>query len=197
MMEDRKLEGYTGNLNKNCVTIAEALKPAGYATAMFGMWNLGRGRDGPETATGQGFDRYISTKTLGFDKDAYRDGDRYLTDAFTDEMIEFIDASKDQPFFIYFAPHATHHPYDPKPELLERYRSKPKDGPMSAEYAATIEALDTNLGRLMDELERRGIADDTLFIFTADNGGMDTDEMFRRACSVTGEWSFLEPASCL
>ena len=42
---------------------------------------------------------------------------------------------------------------------------------MSAEYAATIEALDTNLGRLMDELERRGIADDTLFIFTADNGG--------------------------
>ena len=153
------------------ITIAEALKPAGYATAMFGMWNLGRGRSGPETPTGQGFDHYVSTKTLGFDKDAYRDGDRYLTDAFTDEMIEFINASKDQPFFIYFAPHATHHPYDPKPKLLEKYQGKANDGPMSAEYAATVEALDANIGRLVDHLKNKGLAKHTLLMFTADNGG--------------------------
>ncbi len=153
------------------VTIAEALKPAGYATAMFGMWNLGRGRSGPETPTGQGFDHYVSTKTLGFEKHAYRDGDRYLTDAFTDEIIQFIDATENQPFFVYFAPHATHHPYDPKADLLAKYQRKENPGRMSAEYAATIEALDQNVGRLFHALQQRGLADDTLIVFTADNGG--------------------------
>lgn len=153
------------------VTIAEALKPAGYATAMFGMWNLGRGRSGPETPTGQGFDHYVSTKTLGFEKHAYRDGDRYLTDAFTDEIIQFIDATENQPFFVYFAPHATHHPYDPKADLLAKYQRKETPGRMSAEYAATIEALDQNVGRLFQALQQRGLADETLIVFTADNGG--------------------------
>ena len=75
------------------------------------------------------------------------------------------------PFFIYFAPHATHHPYDPKPKLLEKYQGKANDGPMSAEYAATVEALDANIGRLVDHLQNKGLAKHTLLIFTADNGG--------------------------
>ena len=163
------------SLSGETTTIAEMLKDRGYATACFGMWNLGRGRNGPTTATGQGFDVYKKPQDLGFDQNAYfaTDG-RYLTDVLFDEGLRFIEEHADEPFFLYLPTHAVHAPFEPKPELVEKYREKARqlrlDG-ADPVYAAMIEAVDQNVGRLLAHLERQQLADNTLVVFTSDNGG--------------------------
>lgn len=157
------------------VTIAESLKAAGYATGMFGMWNLGRGRSGPTTPLGQGFEIFKQPRDLGFDKDRYfNDRNEYLTDAFTREGIRWIEANhEEKPFFLYLAYHGVHSPFEPKPDLLKKYHEKPggTGAREEAEYAATVEAVDQNVGRIVDALERLGLDDDTIVIFHSDNGG--------------------------
>ena len=163
------------SLSGETVTIAEVLKDRGYATACFGMWNLGRGRNGPTTATGQGFDVYKKPQDLGFDQNAYfaTDG-RYLTDVLFDEGLRFMEQHADEPFFLYLPTHAVHAPFEPKPELVKKYSEKARrlgldgDDPV---YAAMIEAVDQNVGRLLAHLERQQLADNTLVVFTSDNGG--------------------------
>ncbi len=108
-------------LGGDVITIAEVLKQKGYSTACFGMWNLRRGRSGPSTPTGQGFDIYKEPKQLGFEKDAYFDGDgRYCSDVLTDEGLKFIETSREKPFFHYLATHDVHAPLEPKPEDVEK-----------------------------------------------------------------------------
>jgi arylsulfatase A-like enzyme len=151
------------------VTIAEALKAGGYATGMFGMWNLGRGRDGPTTPTGQGFDIFKQPRDVGFDKDRFfNDEGQYLTDELTTAGIEWLSSQADEPFFLYMAYHAVHSPFEPKPELVEKYRKK---GARDPDYAATVEATDYNVGRIIDALKERGLSDNTIVIFHSDNGG--------------------------
>jgi arylsulfatase A-like enzyme len=137
---------------------------------MVGMWNLGRGKTGPASPLGRGFQYFSEPKTLGFDKDTYlrKDGSE-LTDVMTDDAIKWLTEHKDGPFFLYFAPHAVHAPFEPKPELVAKYADK-KDR-MAAEYAATIECLDQNIGKLHAELEKLGLAKNTHIFFTSDNGG--------------------------
>lgn len=178
------------------VTIAESLQTGGYATAFFGMWNLGRGRTGPVTPGGQGFQKVVFPENLGFGKDAYFDDDKnYLSDRLTDEVLKFVEQNRDQPFFVYLPDHAVHAPFNPKPELLKKYEQKarsharqsvgtdqPRKGtsPRSGErgygeddpaYAATIEAVDQNVGRIVETLGRLKLTDNTVVIFTSDNGG--------------------------
>jgi arylsulfatase A-like enzyme len=162
-------------MDTEVITIAERLKDAGYATAAFGMWNLGRGRSGPSTATGQGFDVYEKPQDVGFDQHAYFDDDgNYLTDVFTDHGIEFIESNKDRPFFLYLPYHAIHAPFEPKPDLVAKYERKAREtGNRNADpvYAAMVDAVDQNIGRVMSTLKRLGLDDNTMVIFTSDNGG--------------------------
>lgn len=156
------------------VTIAESLRAGGYATGMIGMWNLGRGNSGPFTPTGQGFEVFKDPKTLGFEKDAYHRADgAYLSDEFTTAGIEWMETNRDRPFFLYMAYHDVHGPYDPKPELAEKYRRKAAETgeDIDVDYAATVEALDQNVGRILDYLDEKGLAENTIVIFTSDNGG--------------------------
>ena len=154
-------------------TVAEVLQKAGYATALVGMWNLGRGRSGPGSPAGQGFDLYLNPKHLGFDQDAYRDDDgRDLTEVMTDEAMRFVGQNRKQSFFLYFAPHAVHGPFDPPPDLLRKYRDRRTDEKgVNPAYAATVEQLDLQIGRLMKQLEEWDLARKTLVVFTSDNGG--------------------------
>lgn len=157
-------------LPTECVTLAEALRPAGYATGMFGMWNLGRGRSGPETPTGQGFDVFTEPKQLGFEKDAYRDANgRYSPDALTDAALRWVESVKERPFFLYLPFHDVHAPFDPKPELLAKYKAH--GGVPDVALAATVEAMDANIGRVLAALRKHGVAERTFVIFTSDNGG--------------------------
>ncbi|MEZ6031819.1 MAG: sulfatase [Planctomycetaceae bacterium] len=162
-------------LSGDVVTIAEVLKQRDYATACFGMWNLGRGRSGPSTPTGQGFDIFREPKQLGFEKDAYFDSNgRYCSDVLTDESLQFMEANREKPFFVYLATHDVHSPLDPKPELVEKYRRKAaRTGEDSAaiNQAAMIDAVDANLGRVLAKIEELKLGDNTMVVFTSDNGG--------------------------
>lgn len=129
----------------------------------------------------------------------------YLTDRLTDEAIALIEADDERPFFLNLWHYAVHIPIDSPPALVEKYRAKARELGLDEldpfepgeqfgswhqrgarimrrilqsdpDYAAMIENLDTNIGRLMDALERTGKADDTLVIFTSDNGGLATAE---------------------
>ena len=158
-------------------TVADVLKSNGYATALIGMWNLGRGRNGSTgSPTGRGFEVYKRPDDVNFAKDAYRDEQgRYLSDALCDEALAWIDRNKAKPFFLYYAEHSVHEPFDPKPELLAKYKAKTPAGldkGITPEYAATVEAVDASIGRILAKLESLGLTKDTLVIFTSDNGGL-------------------------
>jgi arylsulfatase A-like enzyme len=163
------------DLDTNVVTMAESLRDGGYATAFFGMWNLGRGRTGPVTPGGQGFQKVVFPENLGFGKDEYFDNDKnYLSDRLTDEVLKFVDENRERPFFVYFPDHAIHAPYNPKRDLLAKYERKAaasKDRRDDPACAATIEAVDQNVGRIMEHLKKLKLSDNTIVIFTSDNGG--------------------------
>lgn len=163
------------DLDTNIVTIAETLKTGGYSTGFFGMWNLGRGRSGPTTPSGQGFEKVVFPENLRFAKDAYvNEHNEYLSDRLTDEVLSFVEGNRNRTFFAYFADHAVHAPYDPKPDLLKKYERKAAAGSdrrNNAAYAATIEAIDQNVGRIMDQLDKLKLTENTVVIFTSDNGG--------------------------
>lgn len=158
-------------------TVADGLRSAGYTTALIGMWNLGRGRDGtPGSPTGRGFDVYTRPDDLGFARDAYFDDNgRYLSDALCDSALRWIDQNKSKPFFLYYAEHSVHEPFEPKPSLLAKYKARTPVGTdrgITPEYAATVEAVDASIGRIMTKIESLGLARDTLVVFTSDNGGL-------------------------
>ena len=163
------------DLDTKSITVAESLQAAGYKTGFFGMWNLGRGRTGPVTPGGQGFQKVVFPENLKFAKDAYFNDQReYLSDRLTDEVLSFIEANQEQPFFVYFADHAVHSPFEPKPDLLEKYTRKQKQGNDRRDdpaYAATIEAVDQNVGRILNQLAKLNLTDETMIVFTSDNGG--------------------------
>lgn len=143
MMEDRGTEGYRGNLNQRCVTIAEALKPAGYATFMSGKWHVTRFMKPDQNQNWprqRGFDRYFGTitgagsfftpTTLTSDNTpvtTFPDG-FYYTDAISDHAAQFInehhDKNKEQPFFLYVAFTSPHWPLHALKEDIERYQGK-------------------------------------------------------------------------
>ncbi len=165
------------------VTIAEALKPAGYVTASIGKWHLGTEPFYPEH---QGFDVNFGGTKVGSpasyfypykspDLPKAKDGE-YLTDRLTDEALEFIDANKDHPFFLYLPHYAVHRPLQGKDEDIERFQKKslPRKGQNSAVYAAMIKSVDESVGRVMARLEDLGISDNTVIIFMSDNGGLAT-----------------------
>lgn len=162
-------------LDTKFVTIAESLRDGGYATAFFGMWNLGRGRTGPVTPGGQGFQKVVFPENIGFGKDEYFDDEKnYLSDRLTDEVLKFVDENRERPFFVYYPDHAIHAPFNPKPELLAKYERKAaenKDRRDDPACAATIEAVDQNVGRIMEHLKQLTLSDNTVVIFTSDNGG--------------------------
>ena len=221
---------YQGFLNDQSVTIAEVLKPAGYRTAMAGKWHVGEER--PHWPTDRGFEKYfglISGASSYFELDEGRtmamDDQRwtppktgfYMTDAFTDKAVEFVDTfgKGDQPFFLYLAFTSPHWPLHAKPEDIAKYRGKYKEGwdklrerrhrnmvemglikkswgisprdekapswdeeknkderdlAMSV-YAAQIDRMDQNVGRVVAKLKLLGIFENTLILFLADNGG--------------------------
>ncbi len=159
------------------VTIAENLKAKGYATAHIGKWHLG---DDP---TSQGFDINIGGSGIGHPKSYFspyqnprlEDGPtgEYLTDRLADEAIRFISNNRTQHFFLYLAFYAVHTPLQPKPDKLDKYLKKQGVlGQNNAKYAAMIESMDENIGRILEALEKLNLAKKTAVVFSSDNGGV-------------------------
>ncbi len=235
MTRDDGLAAYRGFLNDRCVTLAEVLRKAGYATLMTGKWHVG-------SAPGQwpldrGFDRFWGVPSGGgvYFKEALQirkevffvEADRrveppddlYVTDTFTDYALAFIERAVHQdrkPFFLYLAHIAPHWPLQAKPEDIAKYRGRydagwdavraarfqrqvqmgivPPDTVLSPRdpqagawadtpadvrqdlahrmeiYAAQIDSIDQNVGRLVERLEALQQLDNTLILFLSDNG---------------------------
>ncbi len=156
-------------------TIAQSLKKAGYATAMFGKWHLGQ-KDGYHPSD-RGFDEAIVSNGKHFDfptdpKVEYPAG-QYLADFLTDRSVDFIRAHRDEPFFLYLPHFGVHSPYQAKPDLIARFESKPAvGGHHDPTYAAMIASVDESVGRLIQLLDELNLAEQTVLIFSSDNGGV-------------------------
>ena len=229
--------GYRGSLNRNCVTLAEALKPAGYHTLMSGKWHVGTFEG--MWPVDRGFDEYYGIirgacnfwkptpdKLLVHNRDRIKTGDDfYTTDAFTDYAMKFITEANekdDDPFFLYLAYNAPHWPLHAWPEDIAKYRGKYKKGwdairqeryermiemgLVKAEwdlsdrdapawedvpeekkdtldyrmaiYAAMVDRMDQNIGRLLGRLKELDQLDNTLILFFVDNGGCAEGDTF-------------------
>jgi arylsulfatase A-like enzyme len=197
MMEDKGLDGYRGNLNRNCLTLAEALRPAGYGTYAVGKWHVTRhaGPEGPKHnwPLQRGFDRFYGTihgagsffdpSTLTRDNQpisAYADADYqpkqyYYTDAISDHAVRFIaDHSRDhaeQPLFMYVAYTAAHWPMHALEEDIAKYR-----GRYDAGYDAMREA------RLARMQELGLVPKDTELTPAAEDWGAVQDKAWETRC---------------
>lgn len=232
------LPAYQGDINNKSLTIAEVVKAAGYQTLMAGKWHLGY-HDKGKWPLQRGFDKYYGIlagaanyfhptgkRGLTFmNQSVEPEGkDFYITDAFTDYAIRFVEENKaqsEQPFFLYLAYTSPHWPLNALKKDIEKYRGKYKKGwkalrsarlarmkvlgvvgaetalspdegvdwdaltPAQQEemdyrmaiYAAQVDRMDQNIGRLIKTLEASGELDNTLIFFLTDNG----------ACAEGGE----------
>jgi arylsulfatase A len=159
-------------------TLAEALKPLGYATASIGKWHLG----GPSFyPTRQGFDLNVAGTERGspasyfgpFDLPNLQGGTRddYLNDRLTDAAAQFIEANRSRPWFLYLPEFAVHLPEQAKPAQIEHFRQK-ANPQGTATYAAMVANLDENVGRLLTKLDDLDLARNTVVVLTSDNGGV-------------------------
>lgn len=182
------------------VTIAETLKKDGYKTFFAGKWHLGNKGYLPDN---QGFDINIGGNHTGqpfggyyspYENPQLTDGPEgeYLTDRLTDESIKFMEANKKEPFLLYLAYYTVHTPIQASKKHLARFQEKQKSlkdslaitapegkgltvqNQRNPEYASMLYSLDENVGRLLNKLDELGIADNTLIVFTSDNGGLTT-----------------------
>jgi arylsulfatase A-like enzyme len=155
--------------------IAKQLKAAGYATGIFGKWHIGE--QGQYHPSKRGFDEAIVSAGKHFNfatnpKTDYPEG-QYLADFLTDKAVDFIKRHKDEPFFLYLPHFGVHSPFDAKPDLIAKFKDKPGVGDHNnATYAAMIASVDESVGRVMQTLEELKLADNTVLVFTSDNGGV-------------------------
>lgn len=153
-------------------TLAEILKQAGYATGHFGKWHLGSSR-AEDLPSARGFDRSVIGLRANFDQeDLLVDGtttiplEGHLTDVTTDYALEFLDAHRDESFFLSLWYHTPHRPWDPPPHWRQQYPASP-----TGEFAGMVSHGDEQVGRLVAALEQLGLDERTLVLVTSDNGG--------------------------
>ena len=171
------------HLSLESETLAERLKKdAHYATAFIGKWHLYTGRDKKYNPLNQGFDINIGGCSYGGPPtffDPYRidflpdrkEGE-YLPNRLADEAIAFISEqnSKDKPFFLALWNYTVHWPMEAPDKLVEKYKNLPVKGYRDHRYAAMIEAMDIAIGKVLKSLDDLNITEETLVIFTSDNG---------------------------
>lgn len=164
-------------------TLAENLKAAGYATGHFGKWHLG---PAPHSPLQHGFDIDIPHfagpgpagsfvapwKYKDFDPDPDVP-DQHIEDRMASEAVTWMEKNKDRPFFLNYWMFSVHAPFDAKAKLIEKYRKSvdPADAQRCPTYAAMIESMDDAVGTLLSTLDRLGLAENTIIVFTSDNGG--------------------------
>ncbi len=171
--EEMRLEPFpnTSNLDLGCYTIAEAMRDAGYRTGMVGKWHLGNEAHSPAM---QGFDFTAVDKTQSAEE--FREsGDPKTMFKEVKAINGFIEESvaEHKPFFAYVSFHAVHTQWQARQEYIDYFEAKPA-GKLhdKAVYAAMIRHMDDAIGQILGQLKTLGVNDNTVIIFTSDNGGV-------------------------
>ena len=171
-------------------TIADFMKKAGYATGIFGKWHLGYRID--FNPVYQGFDLFRGYVSGNVDYHSHVDQagipdwwynlernkeTGYTTDLISDYAVQFIEAHKSEPFFLYVAHEAPHYPYQGRKDNADRFpgRDFPAQGSRrdkKAAYKEMIEVMDEGIGKIVYKLYELGLSENTLLIFCSDNGGI-------------------------
>lgn len=205
-------------LDPSTPSLARTLKQAGYATAHFGKWHMGGGRDVGDAPLPQAYgfdeslvsfeglgDRVLPPGGLSRRSEKLGQGDiqhapkRQLTEIYVDRTIDFVHRNKNRPFYINLWPNDVHDSHRPKPELLEKYKDFAKN-PYQQKFYAVLDELDSQIGRLMKEIERLGLDEETLILFTSDNGPTDWPYYYEEGFAPPGsvgplrgrKWSLYE-----
>jgi arylsulfatase A-like enzyme len=194
---------FADRLPLDAPTLAKALKAAGYATFFAGKWHLGPEGFWPEN---QGFDINMGGHDRGgpyggnkyfspYGNPRLSDGPdgEHLPDRLATETVKFIEANRNQPFFAFLSFYSVHTPLMAREDLRKQYEEKrarlgleekwgrehERDVRLVQEhavYAGMVEAMDLAVGKVLNSLAELGLADNTLVIFTSDNGGLSTSE---------------------
>ena len=171
------------------ITVPELLKQKGYATGMVGKWHLGnqdsiapwnQGFDYSRMIGKNGLDYYNYSIFLdSYQKEFTDHGTEYLTDKLTSYGVEFIRQNIKKPFFLYMAYSAPHVMLVPRADKLSKYFKKYEQSgeKYNPNYAAMVESMDDGVGVIVRTLKDEGLLDNTLIIFTSDNGGLGLDEL--------------------
>lgn len=166
------------DLPAETITIAESLGMAGYRCAHFGKWHLGQQGSEPSD---HGFHAFFRQDGLHSIRDPRRkpgEAGTVRTAAHLAEVAEkFIAEHRDRPFYLQVSHTAPHIPLNTTPELLQKYQAKPKIAGESSHpaYAGLIEELDSSVGQVLDALQTQGLAENTIVVFTSDNGGLERE----------------------
>ena len=157
-------------IDPNEITIAEALKGQGYSTGIIGKWHLGTLKQ--HLPLQNGFDYYFGipysndmTPVFYFrNNDTIKDvlDQRFITKTYTEEAIQYIQANKEKPFFLYLAHNLPHVPLFASPEFTQNSQS--------GTYGAVIEEIDWSVGKVLKALEDLGLDKNTIIVFSSDNG---------------------------
>lgn len=186
------------NLALSHTTLAQRLRDTGYNTAHIGKWHLSSTRHSRDKSIKQealypehqGFEVNIGGVSSGgppsffspYKNPRLPDGPEgeYLPARLADEAIAYIQQDRDKPFFINWWPYSVHWPMQAPEELIKKYRKRMPDAPDNLViYQAMIEGFDQELGRFFDALDDAGLSDDTLVIFTSDNGSLYSNAPLR------------------
>ena len=171
-------------LDTKYTTLAETIQKAGYLTAHFGKWHLGRD---PYSPRQHGFQidiphwwgpgpagSYVAPwrfpDSLDFDP---RVPNEHIEDRMANEAVAFLEKNKDRPFFLNYWAFSVHAPFDGKKSLIQKYADKvdPASDQRCPVYGAMVHSLDDAVGKLLDTLDRLELTDRTIVVFFSDNGG--------------------------
>ena len=163
------------------VTIGEALKSAGYTTGYVGKWHLGNGPQFQPDRQGYDFAAVINGPHLPGRyrvqgrPDLQPGANQYRTDFEAELCVDFIKENRDRPFFLMLSPFAVHIPLGAMSDKVQKYRQKAAQQKRELPhpvYAAMIEHCDDMVGRIVDAIDDNGLTNNTMVIFTSDNGGL-------------------------
>ncbi|MEO8496280.1 MAG: sulfatase-like hydrolase/transferase, partial [Planctomycetota bacterium] len=186
--ERNQRQGMANFLDPNAPCIARAFQQAGYATAHFGKWHMGGGRDVDDAPLPQAYgfdeslvsfeglgDRILPPGGLSKQSEALGRGEirhvqkHEMTGIYVDRSIDFIQRNKDRSFYLHLWLNDVHDSHEPSAEQLKQFESA-SDNPYVQKFYAVLAEMDRQVGRLIDEIDRLGLGEETLIVVTSDNG---------------------------
>jgi arylsulfatase A-like enzyme len=171
-------------LKTEYTTLAEVYQAAGYTTGHFGKWHLGTA---PYSPLEHGFDIDIPNTNSGWPPGGYLDAsnimkkaglpareNEHVEDRMAEEAVKWMKVNKDRPFFLNYWAFSVHGPWEGKPGYVKAFAAEvdPNNPQRHPVYAAMIKSMDEAVGRLLSTLDQLGLRDNTIVVFTSDNGGV-------------------------